>query len=113
MTEEAATKNDVAAQAEEELHKKGRDGAYLEINLAAPPDLGDIEQARMVVISGYRLELSEPDQVEALRLAARAYAADIILSKMDISQAWVYIFRKVFEAGLKKTMEGVDTPKAV
>lgn len=101
MTEEAEIKkDDVAAQAQEELHKKGRDGAYLEVDLAAAPGLGDIEQARMVVISGYRLELSDPWQVKALRDFVARTVASGETKGMDDTQAWVYIFRKVFEEGL-------------
>ena len=105
---EERNRDDVARQAAVEMGKKGRDGAYMEIDLSGQPDLGRLCEAKMVVISGYRLELSDEAQVTRWKVAVDKAILNGETMGMDNAQVCLHVVRNVFEAGLKITDKGVD-----
>jgi hypothetical protein len=94
------SREDVTAQAVAEMLKKGRDGAYLEVNLDSPPSIRDLEASRMIVFSGYRIEISDPKDVMSFKVAVDDSVISGETKGMDDSQLWLYVFRKVFSRGL-------------
>jgi hypothetical protein len=84
----------------------GRDGSYVEFDVAKMPELvaNSGDQAtfpKMLVLKCGRLELSDPAHVEAFRLALAKLAKDPSVQDMNQEQLGFYVFRQIFEEGLK------------
>jgi hypothetical protein len=91
----------------------GRDGAYLEVDAA---DLirsrraGDLDLAKMLVLTNARMDLSVSEHVESLKALVEAALADTSedTAGMDDKQLSFYLFRSIFEAGLAAMSEGLE-----
>jgi len=102
-TDTKMDRKDIAEQGASEMLKKGRDGAYRELNVASMGDfvtatLEGSKLPEMVVLSGYQLDLSEYLQIFGLVKAIKHYASGN--PDMDPDQLGLYVFRKIFEKGL-------------
>jgi hypothetical protein len=96
-------REDVESQVVSEMHKKGRDGSYLELDVSKMGDLVKIvreggEWPKMVVLKSFRIELSEQDHVEGLCCAIQAHLDGE--TELNDDQIGFKAFRSSLEFGL-------------
>ena len=108
------SRDDVAVQAAAEMSKKGRDGAYLEVEakdlIGAIKD-GSLRTSKIVTLKGYRMELSSPEQVKAFTDVVEHWMSLQGATGLNDEQASFSAVREVFVRGLldiDKMKKGVD-----
>ena len=90
----------------EYMKQLGRDGTYLECdvqNLHELINLAKEEKSfpKMIVLKAGRLELTDPLHIENFQKTLKEFALSPETSEMSSEQLGFYVFRKIFENGLK------------
>lgn len=82
----------------------GRDGAYMEIQAAELARVfgEDAPLPEMMVIKNHRFDLSTGKQISDLKDVFSSVVSSDEVAGMDDEQKSYYIFRKVFEAGVRQ-----------
>jgi hypothetical protein len=97
------SRDDVATQAAAEMGKKGRDGAYLELemnNLISAVNDGSMERAKMITLKGHRMELSDAKQIKAFMGVAKFWISHQKHTGLNDEQASASAIREIFVRGL-------------
>jgi len=104
MTEK---REDIQQSARNEMLKKGRDDAYLEVDVSK---MGEFVRAaregkdlpKMLVLKGYRLEMSCAPDIGAMKKIILRTASDDRNSDMDDDQIGLVAFRELFNLGIEE-----------
>lgn len=97
------SRDDVATQAAVEMNKKGRDGAYLEVemdNFITAVKEGSIGKAKMVTLKGHRLELSDANQIKVFEDVAKHWMSIQESTGLNDEQSSSSAIREIFVRGM-------------
>ena len=100
------------------IKQLGRDGSYVEMDVSKMDAMidalrnGTEFRPKMICLKQGRLDLSEPDQVQGFLSACSSLVDSPETEGMDNAQMGLWMFRKIFEAGIKAVRDRSKGEKA-